>query len=64
MGSNTMRWIIDVNPIVAVAGEEEEEEDQDTILPTMKVHSFKTRNFGGSLVVLKSFSKRRCGDLE
>lgn len=43
-GTNTMRWIIDVNPtaVVVVVAEGEEE---DTIFPTMKVHSFEVRKF-------------------
>lgn len=43
MGTNTNRWIIDVNlMVVAVAGGEEEEEEEATIFPTMKDHSFES----------------------
>lgn len=48
-GTNTMRWIIDVNPtavvVVVASVVVAEGEEEDTIFPTMKVHSFEVRKF-------------------
>lgn len=48
-GTNTIRWIIDVNPtavvVVVASVAVAEGEEEDTIFQTMKLHSIEVRKF-------------------